>query len=450
MVDISPNSFSFNPGLGARHRVKLDQPVKDESEIILNFDKLSEMRENEARYKRLFLRTLGVMMKEAGYTDVNVDQLFNAELPSVFSSQLLLLSKRFEGERGSNGKIARHSNHYFRNESTTRFLFQFNFMARSVDGGIARAPICGLDAEAIEILQRHGVTPESVETWGRDFLRMADLAEHDYIHQLTTPHAYTGTYAFAEPHVTVLIKPVAVQDTSLPPPHSDANLEDHALTLHAKILHRLFEDSPRQKKHVIQWAAEAYHHMHEMQQQALAQCQTDSERQSVNEAITYFAEIYSHRLFRVISPEDPALHEGISMNGSSVKTSIAKEMDSLTLITPEHLKPVPMDGLGKLERHCSEWLKDTYRAVHRIDSFPLAHLEKPLQEYLHDNIAFILGKKEKGQNRRKPSGDQAVSIKGIESYTTLGVVQKLSEGSKSAAHKASQKDASDGGVPRTK
>lgn len=109
-----------------------------------------------------------------------------------------------------------------------------------------------------------------------------------------------------------------------------------------------------------------------MQQQALAHCTSGAERRGVNEAITYFAEITSHRLFRSISPGDHALREATIHGGMSV----ADAMNGLTLVTPDRLLThghAPADGLERLELHCSDWLGSTYREIHKPSTtYPLS------------------------------------------------------------------------------
>lgn len=157
--------------------------------------------------------------------------------------------------------------------------------------------------------------------------------------------------------------------------------------LHAQIVGRLLKSSPHRQQVLLRWAAESYSQLGEMQRAAWEQCSSEEERTQVNLAITYFAEIYSHRLFRVMSPENPVLFRPVSRDGASVEEglSVAEAMNGITLVTPERLllpehRPRPQSGLETLTRHCEDWLGKTYKLIHSTDSIPVFTGNKPLAD----------------------------------------------------------------------
>jgi len=395
--------------------------ISDKSDLIFKANKnfagdlvsqvgdIQAFEHEEQQYKTLFLRTLSRMLAERGY-DVSAEQLFHSqpslgELPVVGGSQSLLLLKDF-----SEAKIARRLGFISDSESTTRYQGEFNAVSPEIfPGSKIYAPYFALDAAAVHLLYNHGMKRAALEEWCKDFLNMAALAEHDYFHQLTIPHFDSSRINFLDSDGEVYTHAKRLLgEEGMPKPHTGLiHLEDHALAMHAQIVGRLFEELPKRKECVLGYAVQTYGHLHEIQQQALAHCTSDEARAGVNEAITYLAEIYSHRLFRVISPTDPDLHKPVGVPALSV----AAAMDGLQLITPDRLLDpargsLPSNGLERLERNCSDWLGDTYRAIHTLDSFPV--------------VEMPTSKTERGAQRRHytdyttpPAGMQITQIDGL-------------------------------------
>jgi len=392
-------------------------PVHDQ-DMVAHVDSQSEFLQKEQNYKALFLRTLSRMLAEQGY-DVSAEQLFakhgEGEV-AVFGSQSLLYVNDFAaGEVYQIGQ----------NESTTQYQFYFNFTERQFNDETVTGPVFALDMKAIEQLRSHNVPNAMIEQWSRNFLKMGGMAEHDYVHQATIQYLQQTPAVFIDQVEDEQSLKVLLGGGQAPQSMTGIHLEDHALTLHAQIVKRLFDETPLRKTRVLEWAGDAYNQMHEMQTQALAACKTEEERHNVNEAITYFAEIYSHRLFRVISPEDPALKQPqhIKTSEGPVSKSVADTMDSLRLVTPEHLleEISPKDGLERLTLHCEDWLGKTYKKIHKNDSFPMVILkessfetQKKLSEQIAEGNTELVG--------------QSINAERIANLNALQVVKELNYG----------------------
>lgn len=317
--------------------------------------------QEEQRYNALFLRALSRMLARNGY-DMNAERAFvnPKELPIQFSSQshLILIDEQ---------KIIQENEYSPRigpNESTTRYYSVYGLIDKdfSVASGTVRCSLHAWDARAVRLLQNKGVSTEVLTSLGKDFLRLADMADHGYLHQLLLTQSSRLNIEFIRRNLGDYDAINQKRENKT----TGDTLEDHALTMHAQILHHLFEESPARKAHLLTYAANAYIHLHEMQQTARANCHNEREKGEVDEAITYFAEIIAHRLFRCISPIDPDLTT-LTAAGLSVQEAMSQVM--LAPATSEQ-------GLKALERRCSSVLHNTYRAIHEpafgaLDSFPL-------------------------------------------------------------------------------
>ena len=371
-----------------------------------------EVRQVELNHNALYMRTLTNLLRERGYK-ATPEQLFHGTKPSgIYGSQLLLHVRNFDGP-DSNLLGA------FDNESTTPYRFDFNFVEMPVgsDGESIMAPTMAFDSKAINFLKNSGVSHAMLRTHMHNHLKMAMLAEHDgSAHQVILPHPQKVN--FHTPVYTVdQLREMAPQGTAeeeiqqalelqrpkktepflkgkpLPLVQTETYVEDHALALHTQILKRLFEESPKRKDLVLKYATEAYLHIGEIQKIALKQATTAEEVFRANEAATYLAETYTHRLARVISFEDPDLHKklSITMPDKTVEhMSVSDAADRLmnvqtgqAVITPNRLLPLPKGGvLTILEHHTSEAVgKGTYRAIYNLNRFPMVVSEmRPLNE----------------------------------------------------------------------
>jgi len=376
-----------------------------------------QVRDIEFRHNALYLRALSELMKEHGY-NVTPEELFHGagRTGALFGSQLLIHTRDFDGPNSNLLDGA------FKNESTTPYQFDFNFTIKSLEAKTAsgavdsigiNVPTMAFDAKAVHDLKNLGVSRDMLEKHMINHLTISALSEHDgSAHQPILAHL--GNQAFYQPIPNIeeirkqlpasmseeeikatmetvveqvaiykkMIEPI-LEGKELPPVHTATYVEDHALSLHAKIMGRLFENSPKRKELVLKREAESYLHIGEIQKTALSNATTPDAKFTANELATYLAEIQTHRLGRVISLDDPDLHKKLDIrmpDGTVRQMSVADAADSLMndktgqkIITPERLLPLPTGGvLDTLEHHTSEAVgKGTYRAIHKIDSFPL-------------------------------------------------------------------------------
>ena len=324
-----------------------------------NYETKAQLLEEETKHNTLYLRTLSRMLAEKGY-DVSAEQLFsishkNESERHLFSSQPVIYLSEFKSDLGYS------LDNLGPRESTTPFEFHFGVQRKRVidDGTIVRGPIFNFDSKPVEILKSHNVSKEAVAEWFDDFMKMALLAEHDYLHHLISPARDTRKIYFTDDHpwIEKALPAGAVKHKH----YTISHAEDHALSLQAQIVARMMDESPERKRLIVSYAAKSFEHLAKMQQDALkACCDDETEKHKVNEAITYFAEVYSHRLFRVFSPEH-------------IDSSISAAMNKLILLDPEIHQTLKREaGLKTLTRACAVSLGDAYKRIHESGLFPIA------------------------------------------------------------------------------
>ena len=319
---------------------------------------LQKIKNEETRFNALYLRTLSRMLAEEGY-DASAEQLYRNEtsLARFYGSQHILLTKDFTAAK--NTEVLKDSR-IGPNESITQYEFEYGLTQNFVDKVLVRAPRLVLDVKAVNLLRAFGIGEDEIKQYGENLIKMANLAGHDYLHQMVLP--------YTDPDLE--ISKGFIHNKSA---HTGNHLEDHALALHSQILERLFKEEPKRKTLVIGYALETFEQLHEMQEHAWKKCKDDSDKKKVDEVITYLAEVYCHRFFRVISPKDSALRPS-HIEGSRIvrpKDSVEVAADRLTLIHSKNKKNAYAgDNLELLDVYTSRWLGSVYTATKRLNNFP--------------------------------------------------------------------------------
>lgn len=365
--------------------------------IVCNIAGIGDAVENELITKRLFLDTLTDMIREdGGTTDAaqafqdaakyfipppprfqvprNSDSLRSVDtLPRLYGSQIMLSLHRFdetpyEKKKGSDVGPP---------ETTTRYGFDFVLPAPQKPA--PKDQTVGyykLDIRAFETLEKYAAAGVFKQNYLEGFVRMAGMAEHDYLHQLVSIIRRNTSMHY----------PGAMLQWDGMGGTSNLDLEQHVLALHAHICDRLFsEEKPaldgsgamipvgaRRKDAVLKWAATEFKTISDMQDAALAHATTKQERVEIQEAVTYLAEIYAHRLFRVISPLDPDFKKPITLKGATAATSVAEQCDRMVFkVLPFLGRPVTeanSRGIAGLHNLCDIVLKDWYVESHTAET----------------------------------------------------------------------------------
>jgi len=352
------------------------------NDVVWHVGSVSALLAAEKQYKAIPLRALNRMLIEPSETapqghNITAEMLLEktGESP-LFVSQSLVCVRDFSGslEAFANNRIGE-------NESTTSYQFDFNFLSKPLEGEIAAISIFVFDARAVEFLKTQGIGNDRMETWGESFLKMTFPAEHDHFHQLTVSHFDRSRTKFPDD-----VDLSEENQKAIIPPKAGSYLEDHALISQAQKIARVFEENPRRKTYMLQCAADAYMQLADMQDAACVG-KSEEEKQAIYEAVTYFSEITAHRLFRAISPEDIDLHRPLRVGEHIL--SVADAMDRLTLITSERLRerdPDAKTGLETLTLHCSDWLGDLYKQIHKVHTVDVV---RPRRESEPDDVAMI-------------------------------------------------------------
>lgn len=351
--------------------------------------------QQEQKHKNLFLGTLDKMLTENGYA-ASANKLFTEGV--VGSESFTAGSRPVVVQINYTPDIVRDMRGDGANESTTKFKMypSGSIIPEANERGAfvtnLTQPVLGLDAEAVATLNKAGVDNEKIAQWGKNYLRIATMVDHDYLHVMINPRQRAAQREAAaarfipdyqnlekskkNPAFRLAVSGDIEQFPEIPKAYQPTgHLEDFTLSLQAKILNRLFEESPKRKEVVLGRAAESYVQLAEMQKIALANTRGNAAKANVNEAITYLAEIESHRLFRAFPPDDPSLKEKVLVQTTSgvKQMSVTEAMDGIKLISPEHLRSglSGKSNLAKLTAHAQSVFGDMYHAIHKIDKFPM-------------------------------------------------------------------------------
>lgn len=322
----------------------------------------AEIAEHQLQRSRLFLETLQKMIDEEAKNgnQTGLSQTINVkELYQTAANTALKTGEEANYKKiiGSESFIQLHdfpenySPEFSFNETTTRYRMDFNFLASKKDESnnacLTGASIYRIDNRAWETLAKFINDPEKEtftqkkEQYLQGFLKMAQLAGHDYLHHLIiVPHNFANkdTYVFPQYSATHKQHPTLPKNGNI----TSSWLEDHAFALHARILQKLCGDAPdatdaekkigaRRKQKILEYILDQTEQITDIQQMAMKNVVTEEDKSSVEEATRYLTEIFYHRVFRVISPLDQALEKPISGH----ERSIAEALDQITLSLPE-------------------------------------------------------------------------------------------------------------------
>jgi hypothetical protein len=353
-----------------------------------------QFMQQEHKHKNLFLRTLDKMLTENGYT-ASASKLFTEGV--VGNESFTAGSRPVVVQINYTPQIVAAMSGEGANESTTRFKMypsgsiipEANERGKFVTN--LTQPVLGLDAEAVATLNKFGVDNGQITQWSKNYLRIATMVDHDYLHVLINPRQIAAQKEAAatkfiveqdlekgskNPALRLASSSDIAEFPEIPKAHQPTgHLEDFTLSLQSKILKRLFEELPKRKEAVLARVAESYVQLAEMQKMALFNAKGEVAKAHANEAITYLAEIESHRLFRAFSPDDMSLKHRVSVQTTSgiKQMSVAEAMDGVKLISPEHLR-ANLSGksvLEKLAAHAESGFGDMYQAIHKIDKLPM-------------------------------------------------------------------------------
>jgi hypothetical protein len=264
---------------------------------------------SEVAFKRSFIDALGVVAAKDG---VAVDPTILLQpKEELTGSQVVLLRNNYNKVNAAmlNGDdlIVGPS------EGTTCYQFTSGFVKMKTGTHQTSASVIMVDDKALTAMQSFGINQEVTEAFFEQFMKTHTMAEHDYWHGVTIQHLQqAGVHYSNYTHQEYL-----------------RELEFHALFAHAQVVKQLFAEHPKRKEVVLRWAVDAFEQIHAMQTTMLEYADNDSQRTQVQELVTYLAEIYAHRLFRVIAPSDPDLKKA-AKEGKSVEDALSP----LQLITP--------------------------------------------------------------------------------------------------------------------
>lgn len=294
-------------------------------------------------YKKLFLDVASKLLRNEGinanlYNMVKYHVVKNQAAFPIADSQSLLLRhdfiqlpiKELPGQVNISG-----------NESTTSYKFTFGFTRDlPIEGveNLVMQPIFLIDNDALLEIENSLIyeAPKYIKEFSAGFIKMAGIAEHDYIHTITIPYGEGLPNMFED-------------DDN----YYRSGLEKHALSTHAQILAELFNENPKRKERILQQVIRDLDIISNIQQKMIE----DGNIAKANEVGTYLTEICCHRLFRIISPEDPDLNKALSykkfnINGKEyqAQSSVCDMLKSITILVPEQFKNRGPDNPDNLDK----------------------------------------------------------------------------------------------------
>ena len=375
--------------------------------LVRNVRTIAQAAENEIQSKKLFLTALNDMIREdGGTTDVfsafrdtsqhYISSNTKGTNPGMYGSQVVVSLRTFPSDSSASKTLGPR-------ETSTKFGFRFRLpLLGETQDAIPRSISTSyyqIDSVPFELLAKLQVPNALKEQYLTGFVKMANMAEHDYLHQLVSLADPTADVHYPDKMYHLF-------------PDLDVNgvvdLERHMLCMHAHICDRLFQEErssvdahgqpitlkigAKRKEAVLTWAAQQFRTLGDMQDVALSHASTPEEKAEVKEAITYFAEIFGHRLFRVISPADLAsFKQKLILNDPlkskpPLETTVAEQADRLQFKIPqERGKPVLEEhthGIKGLRRLCELFHGDLYVKSHATETISIV-----------TNMVQIFGKK---------------------------------------------------------
>lgn len=288
------------------------EAVVKKSMIAVNPD---EIQQSEIQYKKLFFDALGVIAareRQNVMPELLMDQESAKKSQNIpfAGSQSILARNDFEELPVASLENAGLS--IGGSETSNGYNFVFGFVGDNLESNIISKdtnftqPIFMVDDKALAAMEKAGISQEQINSFFTGFMKMAGMAEHDYIHTSMMP------YMLGE-------KQWKLFDLTVTPSYPFTNpLERHAASLHCNVVKELFEQTPKRKEAVLKWAANDVNSIAAIQGAMLAAAGDKPAREEAKKIGTYLTEIYCHRLFRVIPPNDPVLDEPV-LDGKSVK-----------------------------------------------------------------------------------------------------------------------------------
>lgn len=259
-----------------------------------------QAKESDIKYKELFFKTIDRICRKDNF-QVNMINMFTPYEGKVISSQALLLrvafSKDNDPERILGIPIGA-------SETTSKkYPFVFNFIGdqqplnKSIDRNKLVSPVYMLAHDLLEKMENKGIRPEKMQGFFQNFMRLASFADHDYFHGSTVPHMGKLPYNF---------------EGNTKEPFYGAILEKHALAVHAMAIKEIFAERPKRKDLFLSYAQKSFSDILEMQNHFQNTAEDVPDQKDCRDMITALSEIHAHRIFRVLSPDDPDLDKHLS------------------------------------------------------------------------------------------------------------------------------------------
>ncbi len=160
-----------------------------------------EIEKSEITKKKLFLDGLGVVAARNGI-EIMPELLMNqqagqkAENISFAGSQDIMLRADFENvvSRISEGEYL----YIAGTQTPSKYHFSFGFMGDNPQahplGSDTRftQPVLMVDDKALKAMEDAGVSQEKIQQYFQGFMKMAEMAEHDYLHATIMPNIING------------------------------------------------------------------------------------------------------------------------------------------------------------------------------------------------------------------------------------------------------------------
>lgn len=309
-IRINTEASNMSPAAMVRNAVTLVNPATVERSEVIK--------------KSLFLDALGVIAARKGI-NILPELLMNQTAGkqslriSFTGSQNIILRADFKNvvdKLGSREYLALAGNH-----ALGKYKFAAGFLGDnpeihplSEETNVTQ-PFFMVDNSALQAMEMAGVPQEKIQQYFESFMKIAEIAEHDYLHGTIIPYFRNGQEFRCFAHYQ------KSEISELTP------LETHALALHADIIKELFFQNPKRKDTVLKWAAQNFKLITEIQQIMLDTAETKEQKNEAYELGTYLSSIYMDRFLRVIATNDPDLNRPVYGN-----CSVFSELDKIQVL----------------------------------------------------------------------------------------------------------------------